>query len=361
MHERIYVCHTYYHVYISCLKELWSGRPQNGEATMVLSKISTDFGDLKARLEKTGLFAEVYEFDEKRADFFPEVDKYRQNYGNRIRHMYNRLIFTKKLGKAQIPYLPVDFRRYQNIYVYCDLDPIGYYLNYAHIPYHAVEDGLNCFAYSDGPRFDNRGFFRLKTWLARRNLIFIEGGYSKYCLDMEVNDISALVYPGPKYIEQSRAELVNGLDEKAKELLLEIFVADMPALKEKLFPKGESAAPKILILTEVLGDFATRQRIFSDIIDQYGQPDNKPAQIIIKPHPRDTFDYQQGFSEHIILDRMFPMEILNFIAGLRFERVITVFTVPHAIKFAHEVIRLGEDFMDKYQDPSKHRRHEQIL
>lgn len=36
----------------------------------------------------------------------------------------------------------VDFKKYQDIYVFCDSDPIGYYLNYKKIHYHAVEDGL---------------------------------------------------------------------------------------------------------------------------------------------------------------------------------------------------------------------------
>ena len=43
------------------------------------------------------------------------------------------------------------------------------------------------------------------------NLIFIQNGYGKYCLDMEVNDISLIKYPCPRYIEQSRQALVDRL------------------------------------------------------------------------------------------------------------------------------------------------------
>lgn len=57
---------------------------------------------------------------------------------------------------------------------------------------------------------------------------------------------------------------------------------------------------------------------------------------------------------------MFPMEILNFIPGLRFRRVVSVFTVPSAIAFAEDVVFLGEDFMDKYEAPELHRQNEQI-
>jgi hypothetical protein len=160
---------------------------------------------------------------------------------------------------------------------------------------------------------------------------------------MEVNDISALARPCPKYIELPRAKLVSGLDERAKERLLEIFIADLPALKEKLFQGGEKTA-KVLVLTEPLGDFANRKRIFSEAIDQYGQHNDKPAQVIIKPHPADLFDYQQAFPAHIVLDGKFPMEMLNFISGLRFKRVVAIFTVPHGIEFADEIISLAHDY-----------------
>ena len=50
-----------------------------GAATLVLSKMSTNFENLKSRVESTGLFEEVLEFDEKREDFFPELAKYRED------------------------------------------------------------------------------------------------------------------------------------------------------------------------------------------------------------------------------------------------------------------------------------------
>ena len=104
MKDRIYVCHTYYHVYVTFLKELklraqycekgesaGGGASVKGEsvseawkpgATLVLSEMSNNFENLKARVESTGLFEAVIEFDEKREDFFPELAKYRKDTGN---------------------------------------------------------------------------------------------------------------------------------------------------------------------------------------------------------------------------------------------------------------------------------------
>lgn len=357
MKERIYVCHTYYHVYIACLKELRQ-QPSAGRATLVLSLMSNDFGDLKDRAAAAGIFEAVVEYDEKAESFFPQLKPFHTDHGNLLRNMIARMKYTKRLGRLQAPFVPVDFSDYGDIYVFCDSDPIGYYLSYKKIYYHALEDGLDCLKYYDTARFDNRGHFRLKAWMAAHNLIFIQNGYGKYCLDMEVNDCSVLPFPGPKYIERSREELVNGLTAADQERLTALFIADLAGLRQKL--AAAAGSDKVLILTEPLCDVAVRKTIFSDIIKEYGSINGRPAAIIIKPHPRDRLDYRQLFPEHIVLDGMFPMEILNLLADLNIERVVSVFTVPSSIKFAGERVFLGEDFMDRYEEPAIHRQNEQI-
>lgn len=356
MKERIYVCHTYYHVYVTFLKELSLPLEKRGQATLVLSKMSINFEDLKSRVEKTGLFEEVIEFDEKREDFFPELAKYRENAGNILLNLKNRIRFTKQLAKLQEPYIPVDFQRYKDIFVYCDSDPIGYYLNQNHIYYHAVEDGLNCLVHYDAARYDNRGHFKLKTILSKYfNLIFVQNGYGKYCLDMEVNDISAIQLPCPAYIEQPRQKLVDRLTQEDKQIILEAFIKDKESL-EKRISECEGTKNKILILTEPLCTLDIREKIFRDLIAEY----EKEGTVFLKPHPRDELDYKRIFAEYPQFDATVPMEILNFFPNLRFEKVISVLTEIKAIHFADKVIRLGPDFMDKYENPLIHRQNEQI-
>ncbi|MDE6219781.1 MAG: lipooligosaccharide sialyltransferase, partial [Lachnospiraceae bacterium] len=115
---RLYVCHTFYHVYVAVLKEMKLERETNTssyrKADIALSAISTNFENLGDRLARTGIFHEVIALDEKREDFFPELAKYRKNYSNILKHMINRMIFTKKLAKCEIPYMRViDFAAYE--------------------------------------------------------------------------------------------------------------------------------------------------------------------------------------------------------------------------------------------------------
>ena len=353
--ERIYVCHTFYHVYISVLKELNLPLEKRGGATLVLSTMSNDFGNLKERAKKSGLFEDVLEYEEKEDVKFPELMKYHVDRGNIVLNMIARMKYTKMLGKLQEPYIPVNFKEYGDIYVFCDSDPIGYYLSYKRIYYHALEDGLDCIKYYDTARYDNRGHFELKAKLASWNWIFIQNGYGKYCIDMEVNNIACLPYPFEKYIEQPREELIKGIREEDKLMLVAMFMEKLDTLMEQI-EKSDAAKEKVLILSEPLCDLETRERIFRDIIEEYALE----AQVYIKPHPRDNLEYKDKFKEQIVIEGKFPMEVMNFIPGIRWNKVITVFTVPDSIKNADEIIFLGEDFMDKYEAPELHRQNESI-
>lgn len=99
-----------------------------------------------------------------------------------------------------------------------------------------------------------------------------------------------------------------------------------------------------------------RERIFRDIIAMY-EPEGR---IFLKPHPRDSLDYRTLFAEYPQFDATVPMEMLNFFPGIRFKKVVAVLTEVGAIQYAQETVRLGEAFMDKYEDPLIHRQNEQI-
>ena len=355
---RVYVCHTFYHVYIAYLKECALQNADKEDKTLdkadiLLSTMSNDFSGLKERMDATGFWNQVIPFEEKHFSQFPGLLSLKKDRGNIVCNMLERIRFCKRYGKLEEPYIPVDFKNYRDIYVFCDSDPIGYYLSYKKIYYHALEDGLNCIQHYDTARYDNRGAFKIKAWMAAHNLIFIQNGYGKYCLDMEVNDTSVLKYPLKKYKEVPRAKLVEQLTEQDKDVILRSFLKDMDGLKRQIQEGNEH---KILVLSEPLCTLAVREKIFRDIVEMY----RKDAQIFIKPHPRDVLDYEELFTDCVVLDGKFPMEMMNFIPGLFFDKVISVLTVTNAIQFTRENVMLGRDFLDKYEAPEIHRQNDYI-
>ena len=356
MKARVYVCHTFYHAYIAVIKELNLPETERGKATLILSTMSNDFGDMADRTKRTGLFEDVLMYDEKPDTFFPEVMKYHADKGNIILNLLQRMRYTKMLGKMQEKYVPVDFTQFREINVFCDSDPIGYYLNYKKIKYHAQEDGLDTIKQCDDARYSNLGHWKLKSFLARHNLIFIPNGYSKYCVDMEVNDISCLKYEMSKYKEVPREKLINGVAKKDCHYLMDIFMPDGEKLLAQL-REGDSSRGKLMILSDPVCELDVRKQIMLDIIAEYG----KGMQVIIKPHPRDVLSYEtEDFKDCVVIRGKFPMEIMNYFPELHVDTVVSIFTVVDAIRFADQKILLGTDFMDKYEDPALHRQNDVI-
>ncbi len=354
--DRIYICHTYYHVYIAVTKELVYRHTERGTADIVLSTMSNNFETLKDRLEASGVFDNVYMFDEKEDVTSEEVMKYHRDRGNIVLNLLQRIKYTKLLGKLQEPYIPTDMSKYKDVYVFCDSDPIGYYLNYKKIYYHALEDGLNSGKLDDQARLANKGAFPLKCAMAKMGLIFIESGYSKYCIDYEVNDISVNHKPPKNTIEVPRKELDEKLLPEDHDVLVKIFLENPERLVKQLLEKDEadSNKPNVMILTEPLCELDVRKQLFGDIIDEYKEKNR----VIIKPHPRDLLDYEKEFPGVVVIKDRFPMEVLNDINGFSVDKIVSVITQMENVYFARETVYLGLDFLDRYEDPSIHRKTE---
>ena len=347
---RVYICHTFYHVYISFLKEFALPEREKGNASIILSLMSNDFGDIKERILKSGYFKEVFEYDEKRETFFPELAKYKEDKGNAVSNMISRIRFTRRFAMLQEQFVPVDLRKYDDVYVFCDVDPIGLYLNKKRIPYHGVEDGLDCHGVYVSAVYDDRKFFKLKCFLSMKlNLIFMGCGYSKYCTDYEVNNVSIVKPAFYKYKEEPRAKLEDNLTEELKKVLISVFVKDFDGLL-RIADRVDLDKKNIVLLTEPLCTLDIREQIFSDLIDEY----KKEGTVFLKIHPRDELDYKALFPDVFLFDKTVPMEILNFIPNLQFDKVIGVFTNMGAIRFGREKIKLGPEFMDKYEPAEAH-------
>lgn len=349
---RIYLCHTFYHVYITILKEFNLPKEEQGQADLILSSLSTNFSALKERIEKTGIFRKVFSFDEQRETSFPELAKYKIDRGS-VKNMISRIQFTRKFAKFQEPYVPVDFSVYKDIYVYCDIDPIGIYLSQHHIYFHGVEDGYNAIADIPEVILDNPKNFKLKVFFSEvLNLIYLQNGFNKYCTSMEVNDISLMKYECRKLVEVPRAGLVKIIEKpEYKQLLLAAFVDDVAELETQM-ELLKSSPRSILLLTEHLCSEEVRTRIFTDLSDKY----SKEGTVFIKPHPRDEMDYRKAIPGCNVFSRQIPMEIFNIIPDFHFDKVVGVFTPLTEITFADEKESLGAAFMDKYEAPEMHER-----
>ena len=349
--KRVYICHTFYHLYISIVRELLLGEMHLGEADLILSTMSNDFGGVDERIRKENIFDKILYYDESWHGDDPNVNKYKRNRGNFFLNLVQRIKYTKLIGKLQESFIPTDLKKYDDVYVFCDSDPIGYYLNYKKIRYHALEDGLNSGKLDNQAKNSNLGMFTLKALLAKTGLIFIECGYSRYCIDYIVNDISMNIDPPPNVVEWSCNSHYAELTENDHKKLVNIFLENGKELSDKLTTK-EGELPFAMILTEPLCDLETRERLFGDLVKKYSDK----YRVIIKPHPRDELDYSRVFPNTLVIRERFPMEVFNDITGFELERIVSVITQVDNIQFAKEIDYLGLDFLDIYEDPKIHRK-----
>ena len=96
------------------------------------------------------------------------------------------------------------------------------------------------------------------------------------------------------------------------------------------------------------------------MVNRYGRINGEKAQIMIKQHPRDLVDYREVFPDALLFGADFPMEMLNLIPGLQFDRIVSVYTMLDALTCGKEKVFLGDDFMDRYEAPEIHRTNEAI-
>lgn len=341
MESRVYVCHTFYNVYVSLLKELNYQKDNDTIGTILLSNISADFKDLKYRLEKSGIFKEVVELNEVHPSKFNVKFRYENIKGkwNPLRTYANWFLQWKFIAKQTTKHISVDFSKYDEIFVFCDSDPIGMYLNYHKIKYIAVEDGLESIRLTK-IELETK-FLLLKILLAKLGLVFLKDGYSKYAKAVEVDNLNNIYSFGRKLIANSRASLLENLSNSDKEKIYNVFFTN------KSLHKFNNTNKNAMLLAGKLCSSKKSFDIYRDIIRDHLSGYN----IYIKPHPNDESDYENEFKDCIVLERFFPVEIFNIKCDFDIEKLVSVTSVLDQHNFAKEKLRLGINFLDNYDDP----------
>ena len=289
----LYICSTYYHVYVTLMKQLTN--------TVCIDLVICDdipSGEkLTQRLLSTDLFRNVWFVSQGK---LPEV---------RGRNKLDWILFQHNRRSRIIkPLLPFDVDDYKDIYIFHDATPLGMYLMDVRKPYHLIEDSLNFYQrINETPQAKHRKPHSLKFKLR----YFLNSGYfplgdSRYVIDIEVNENDNLQVQGNTIIELPREFLQKSLSQESKKKILEVFgYPDLP-------PMDKHCA---LLLTEPLfadGICASIEEqlcIYKIIVIELNR---KGFQTILKPHPRDTAVYSD--IPAVILNKMFPVELLNYMS-----------------------------------------------
>lgn len=184
--------------------------------------------------------------------------------------------------------------------------------------FHMIDkiNGLKPYAYGE----NKKGLLRkLKYFLLKRPTSGKYWGTNDYCVDRWItsaDDISSPYMSGRKYTLLDYAEMWRNSDEVKKEFIKNVYAVDS-AIMDML------VSADVMVFTQ---PFMTDCEISAE--DQYSIYNNairdyEGKKILIKPHPRDKFDYDKFFPQCKVLHSFAPQQLLNAI-GCSPEVVITV-------------------------------------
>lgn len=299
----LYICTTYYHVYITLLKQL--NNPVL--ADMVICDDIPEGNDLTEKIASTSLFEHVWFVKEGK---LPEI---------RGRNVLDWILFQHRRRYQTIrPLLPFHEENYTDIYIYHDGTPLGMYLNDAKTAYHLIEDSYNFYQrIRETPQAKLLKPHNWKFWIRKMlNAGYFPLGESKYVIDIEVNQNKDLQMCGKPIVEAPRKRMESCLTKTDHRIISEIF--------------GHNTIPKItehsaLLLTEPLFADGVCTSLEEQVLlyEKICKRLNKEKfDIFIKPHPRDQADYS-GLNV-LVVDRYFPIEIWNFALVNDFARAVAV-------------------------------------
>ncbi len=299
----LYICTTYYHVYITLLKQL--AKPQSMDL-VICDDIPTG-KTLADKLRKSGLFQHVWFVRQSQLPDVPGKNK------------LDCILFQhRRRYRVLTPLLPFRLEHYQDIYLFHDGTLLGMYLQDAGRPYHLIEDSLNFYQrIYDTPQAKLLPHKNLKYRLRKllRMGYFPLGEYHRL-IDIEVNQNTDLAISFPRIMERPRRELAHTLTAQNTALLLDLF--DVPL-------NHMDSSNCTLILTEPLfqdgicQDEHEQLLLYKTLISKLKK---RHSSIMLKPHPRDLLDYSP--LQLPVMKREYPIELLNCLIPAPFACVAAV-------------------------------------
>lgn len=160
---------------------------------------------------------------------------------------------------------------------------------------------------------------RIKTYVFYGPIGIRRLGTNKQCVDRLVTsptDLDSDLLKGKKYTLVDMRQLWEQSSKTKQEYILSLFGIGKTML-------DIAKACHVIIFTQPLvEDCGLTEQEMMDIYKPYIEKYADEG-VIIKPHPRDKFDYAKNFPQTAILDCMAPMQLLNAM-GMDFKTAVTV-------------------------------------
>lgn len=340
---KLFICSTYYHALITLIKALISGEKND----LYLFGTIPNCLDLMESLYKTGCFNHIY------VEKIPLSEDGIFVYKNKIDRLLNFCKRHKEFINIIEKYAPVNFKSYNELYLFADNNHIGQYFIMKNIPFHLLEDALDYYKYFD--RYWSVNPKELDPhsvlYFIRKKFRLLRWGQADCILDIEVNEMDGVKIPKEKAFEVSRRGLFAKLNAEQKLLIYKVFVRDNNIIH------GEERS--ILLCTQPLfqDKFVASEGdqliVFESVIRDFSA---QGYHIVIKPHPRDDIDYTAVARKYSceIIDKSLPSEVLNFDPEIYYDAAVSITSTSiNFLDFVKEKIFMEVEYIRKALENEK--------
>lgn len=288
----LFVCSTYYHTLISCVKAF---RFRDKPEIMITEYISEGL-QLHERLKESNLFSSVY-FLKNPSEYTPK-------------NKFDKLLNLHRINREKISdQIDFDFTSYDEIHIFHDDIWVAHYLKDKRIKYNLIEDALDSlkiisdtpFRYMIAPKSLKEKIKRLLNY----GYIYFDN--SSAVKSIEVNDKSGI--PFKRIVEVPRKKLFQELSSRELKSLENIFCPNLQG----------SFCGDTLLLTE---PFSVEKSMTKNEQEHFylSLAKSNLGEVYLKPHPRDECCYENLGGK--VLPKNIPLEILFMLDKLHFAKIV---------------------------------------
>lgn len=307
--NQVYICGTYFHVYVSMLKQLQHKNP-NSKSLLILNDHTPGIEKLISALRENGFFDDVIFAP------FRRIESAEKSNGS----LLSRTLFRNRAMVRAVEQHS-DILKWKSFIEASEINsfylwgyPTAYFvMRFPNSYLRIIEDGARNYII----RISHAKLLKRKYLLRT----YIGDGF-----DERVREIN-LQFP---------EQLDERLRHKGTRLELRQMQDNLSARDNQrilnVFMNGETVRlnnqKKILIITQPLSEdnFVTEQykvSLYAEMIKAHADD----HEVYIKPHPRELTNYHEKLHRPFIeIPRSFPLEMFDLMENIRFDKGITIFS-----------------------------------
>ena len=329
--NQVYVCGTYFHIYVSILQSIYTKTP-DFENLLIINDHTPGIEKIIPALELSGYFSSVIQVPFRKIDLLIKESGVLSRVIGRNKKVINFVDKHSNLTKYD------SFIQHAEINVFYNLGltPAYFLIKYKNNFIRMIEDGERNYHSKVG---ELKAFKR------------------KYILNTVIGDgmdaqIKEILVQDP---ERLNARVIQkGRKLELKKMQEELTVSDREKILS-IFMQGcqvsLSGGKKLILITQPFSeekyfDEETKIRLYNDVLTEYAAG----YSIFIKPHPRELTNYngkiKYSFTE---IPGSFPLEMMNLLSDIHFDLGITLYSgAINNITGITKRIKLGKEFLSKY-------------